>query len=298
MNPPHPAAGVRVLGILNLTRDSYSDGGRYLKPDAAIAHARRLRADGAAWIDVGAESSHPDAEAVPAAEEFARLAAVIPTLKADGATVSVDTSKPDVMRSVLALGADAINDIRGFRDPAAVDAVRASNARLICMFNRTAADPSGRARRHAAAADPAPAALLNEIERFFEERLAALAAAGVARERIILDPGMGFFLGGDPALSCTVLRELPRLQRFGRPLCVSPSRKSFIGALLAGPDGPRPVAERGVGTLAAELWAAAQGVAYIRTHDVRALADGLRMQAAIRAAAADAAAHPPHPSLE
>jgi dihydropteroate synthase type 2 len=117
--------------------------------------------------------------------------------------------------------------------------------------------------------------------RFFEQRIAQLTAAGIARERLILDPGMGFFLGRDPQVSLTVLRGLDRLRTLGLPLCVSTSRKSFIGAVLGTPASPRPVAARGAGTLATELWAAARGVEYIRTHDVQALCDGVRLWRAV-----------------
>ena len=266
---------VRIFGILNVTRDSFSDGGRFLAVDDALSHAQGLRADGADVIDVGAESTHPDAETVSSVAEVERLTPIVAALRASGCPVSIDTYKPDVMRRMVALGVDYINDVRGFRADGAIDVVRATDAKLIVMHSR-----STHAKAERAPADGAT--IVDEILTFFDERLRVLVAAGVARERIILDPGMGFFLGENPSVSLAVLRELPRLRALGYPLLVSVSRKSFIGAALGDSDGPRPVDQRGAGTLAAELWAVQQGVAYIRTHDVRALRDAILVDQAIR----------------
>ena len=265
---------MQILGILNITRDSFSDGGRYLQPDRALAYAHRLIADGAKFIDVGAESTHPDAEDVSAEEELARLTPVIAALRADGVRVSVDTHKPEVMRAVLTLGTELINDVTALRDPAAVAAVRDSSARIILMHSISA---GARAERR----DADTPNMVEQILAFFRCRIAELETAGIARERLILDPGMGLFLGRDPAASLIVLQNLDRLAALRLPLCVSTSRKSFIGAVLAAPGAPRPVDQRGAGTLATELWAAQHGVEYIRTHDVRALRDALTMWRAI-----------------
>ncbi len=264
----------QIVGIVNLTRDSFSDGGKFLDPDVAIAYARRLVADGADIIDVGAESTHPDAEDVSADEEIARLTPAIERLMEAGITVSVDTYKPAVMRHVLAMGVAYINDVTALSAPDAVAAVRNANAKLILMHSR-----ASQARAERAEADPAT--IVDEIIAFFERRIAALTDAGIIRRRLILDPGMGFFLGSNPDASLAMLRELDRLRALDLPILVSTSRKSFIGTVLGRADAPRPVAERGAGTLATELWAAQQGVAYIRTHDVRALRDALTMLAAI-----------------
>ena len=266
---------VQILGILNLTRDSFSDGGRYLPPDRAVAHARQMVADGAAIIDIGAQSTHPDAEDVSAAEEIARLTPVIKALRADGVRLSVDTYKPAVMRAVISLGTEIINDVTALRDPEAVAAVRDSAVRVIIMHSTAA---GARAERR----DVPATDMVAQILTFFRSRIAELEAAGIARERLILDPGMGLFLGRDPAVSLAVLRDLDRLAALGLPLCVSTSRKSFIGAVLGTPAGSRPVYQRGAGTLATELWAAQHGVQYIRTHDVRALHDGLTVWRAIQ----------------
>ncbi len=260
--------GVEILGILNLTRDSFSDGGRYFDSGAAIAHAVEMLADGADIIDVGAESTHPDAEDVPADEELARLSPVIRELRRRQIRVSVDTYKPAVIRAVLDLGVEIINDVTALRDPDAVTALRDANARIILMHSTAR---GARAER----GDSSPASIVPRILTFFDRRLAELQAAGIDRRRLILDPGMGLFLGSDAASSLAVLANLRQLLAPGLPVCVSSSRKSFIGSVLGQPGQPRPVDARGAGTLASELWAAQAGVRYIRTHDVRALRDAL-----------------------
>jgi dihydropteroate synthase type 2 len=262
---------VSIFGIVNVTRDSFSDGGRFLQPEAAIAHAGRLLADGADVIDVGAESTHPDAEDVPADTELARLCPVVEALLARGAAVSVDTCKPVVMRAMAARGVHWLNDVHGFRGPGALAAAAEAprHLRFVVMFSRSAGP---RAERRAAAGGD----LLADVHAFFVERLAAFQAAGIGAERLLFDPGMGFFLGSGVAPSLTVLRHLPDLRRHGVPLLVSVSRKSFLGELTG-----RPAAERGAATLAAELWAVRQGVAGVRTHDVAALRAGLAVERAI-----------------
>jgi len=272
---------VQILGVLNVTRDSFSDGGRYLTPEQAIAHGRRLVADGADIIDIGAEATNPDAEEVPADEEIRRLTPVVAALRQEGVRVSVDTCKPAVMRAMLDLGVEIINDVTGVRDPEAVAVLRHAQAAIIVMHS-TATGP--RAER----ADADPQTIVTRVLDFLRDRVEALEAAGIARRRLILDPGMGFFLGRDPQLSLEVLRHLDRLATLGRPLCVSVSRKSFIGATLGSAAQPRAVAERAAGTLAAELWAAQAGVQYIRTHDVRALRDALTIWQALHRPSAGA----------
>ncbi len=269
---------MKILGIVNLTRDSFSDGGRYLDADAALTHARRLLADGADSVDLGAESTNPDGESVSADEEIRRLTPVVTALKRDGARVSIDTYKPAVMRAMLALDVDLINDVTALRDAGAADALRDAACRIILMHSTSS---GARAER----VDVPAESIIERILRFFKERIATLTAQGIARERLILDPGMGFFLGRDPQLSLVVLRNLDRLRTFGLPLCISTSRKSFIGAMLAEGGQPRPTDERGAGTLASELWACTRGVEYIRTHDARALRDAERVWRAINASA-------------
>jgi dihydropteroate synthase type 2 len=265
---------MQIVGIVNITRDSFSDGGKFLAPETALAHARQLVADGAAIIDVGAESTRPEAEVVSAEEELARLAPVVGALCRDGLRVSIDTYKPAVMRAMLKLGVALINDVTALRDPQAVAVLRDAPARVILMHSTST---EARAQR----LDVSPATIVDRMIAFFERRVDGLEAAGIARRRLILDPGMGFFLGRDPAVSLAVLRQLDRLAALGLPVCVSTSRKSFIGGVLGGAGESRPVMQRGAGTLATELWAALHGVEYIRTHDVRALHDALSMWAAI-----------------
>jgi len=263
---------VALFGIVNVTRDSFSDGGHFLSPVAAIARGEALVADGADVVDVGAESTHPDAEDVDADVEIARLEPVVRGLLSRGIEVSVDTSKPQVMAAMAGHGVRWLNDVAGFRSDDAVAVAARCRARLVVMYARNQ-------RPRAELAETGGGDPLAAIGAFFEDRLAALRSAGVALDRIVLDPGMGFFLGPDSEDSLEVLRRLPELRRFGVPLLVSVSRKSFLGALCG-----RQPAERGAATLAAELFAAQQGIDWIRTHDVRALRDALRVDAALRRA--------------
>ncbi|HEB53344.1 MAG TPA: dihydropteroate synthase [bacterium] len=263
-----------IFGIVNVTRDSFSDGGRYLSPDQALAHADGLRADGADVLDLGAESTHPDSEDVAADEEIRRLEPVVAALVGDGASVSVDTTKAEVMRAMLALGVDWLNDVNGFRDQDALAAAAAAppQVRFVVMFSRSRGP---RADRGAAGAGD----LFAELREFFDERRRAFAAVGVGADRLVFDPGMGFFLGRDASPSLFVLRQLDQLTRDYGELLVSVSRKSFLGEVT-----DSPVGQRGPATLAAELWAARRGARWIRTHDVRALRDACRVEAAIAAA--------------
>lgn len=259
-----------IFGILNVTADSFSDGGRYLDPDAALAHARALAAAGADVIDVGAASSHPDAEDVGPAEEIRRLAPVLPRLVAEGFEVSVDSFEPDVQLWALGQGAAWLNDIQGFPDPAIYPALASGSARLVVMHG---VQGRGRAQR----LDVSPADIWDRLFAFFDARLAALEAAGISRDRLVLDPGMGFFLGTDPEVSLAVLRDIARLEaRYRLPVLVSVSRKSFLRALTG-----RDVMDIGPATLTAELFAAWAGVGYIRTHDAGALRDALAVRGAL-----------------
>ena len=270
---------VWTFGIVNVTRDSFSDGGRFLRPEAALEHARQLLADGADVLDLGAESTHPDAEDVPADEELRRLRPVAEKLLERGATVSIDTCKPVVMRAMTALGVHWLNDVSGFRTPQAMEAAAAAPAsvRFVVMFSRS---QGPRAQRPDTAGPDADAAsVLGELRLFFAERLRTFAAAGIARERLVFDPGMGFFLGRTAAPSLEVLKHLSELRAFDVPLLVSVSRKSFLGEVTG-----RPVAERGPASLAAELWALRNGASFVRTHDVAALRAAWAVEQAIAGA--------------
>jgi dihydropteroate synthase type 2 len=275
---------IKLLGILNITEDSFSDGGRYLQPVAAIARAEYLAENGADIIDLGAASSNPDSKAVPAEVEIARLAPVVRALQAKRVPVSIDSFSPEVQLWAAGQGADFINDVQGFRHPEIYDRLAASDARLIVMH---AVQEGARAER--IAVDPKD--ILDRVLTFFGRRLPLLEAAGIARGRLILDPGMGFFLGTDPEASYEVLRRLQRLKdAFSLPILVSVSRKSFLRAIT----GKRPQ-EAAAATLAAELFAAAKGADYIRTHEPGALRDGLLVRRALEGEGP--AAEDPHGTL-
>ena len=260
-----------ILGILNITEDSFSDGGRFLAGEAALSHGRKLLADGADVIDIGPSASNPNAVPVSPREEIRRLEHVMPQLIAAGASISVDSFQAETQVWALQNGAVCINDIHGFPDASIYPALAASKAKLIAMH---AVQSSGVATREKGDPDT----IWDKILRFFESRLAVLEAAGIERERIILDPGMGLFLGAGREVSLKVLREIGRLKSaFGLPVLVSVSRKSFLRAIAGG----RTPEEAGPATLAAELFAASHGVEYIRTHDVRALRDGLAILRAL-----------------
>lgn len=266
-----------IFGIVNVTRDSFSDGGQWFSPERAVAHAERLRLAGADVLDLGAESTHPDSEDVAADEEIRRLEPVIGALVEQGATVSVDTTKADVMRRACALGATWLNDVNGFRDEAALAAAADAprNVRFVVMFSRSEGPRADRA-------SVGVGELSAQMQRFFDERRHAFERVGIAAARIVFDPGMGFFLGRDALPSLTVLRHLPELTRRHGPMLVSVSRKSFLGEVIRR-DGSHHggVTQRGPATLAAELWAARHGAGYVRTHDVQALHDALLVEAAI-----------------
>ena len=254
-----------LLGILNITEDSFSDGGKFLDPGAALAQARALVGDADA-IDLGAASSKPDAIAVSPEIEIARLKPVVELLKRENAAISIDTFAPEVQRWALAQGVDYLNDVRGFPDEGLYPELAASNAKLIAMFSVEGLGPA--TRLHVPAEE-----LFGRICAFFEHRIGALTAAGIARERIVLDPGMGLFLGSHPDASFAVLRRIADLKRaFSLPVLISVSRKSFLRRLV-----DRGVAEIGPATLGAELYAIRQGADYVRTHDPRALKDLLRV---------------------
>ena len=261
----------KILGIVNITNDSFSDGGRFLDPKAAIAHARKLLEDGADALDVGAAASNPGAESVPAQEEIRRLR---PLLDAgfDRDRLSIDTFSPETQLWCLDQNVGWLNDIQGFPERSIYPRLAASAARLIVMHNIT--------RRGAAQfVETDPRRIFDILFEFFDHRVAALTAAGVSRDRIVLDPGMGYFLGTDPEVSLTVLRQLPKLkQRYNLPLMISVSRKSFVRR-LANVD----VANAGAATLAAELFAASKGADMLRTHDPRGIRQALQVWSALDA---------------
>jgi dihydropteroate synthase type 2 len=266
-----PTAGVTIFGILNVTRDSFSDGGRFLDPAAAVAHGFELSKDGADVIDVGAASSHPEAEEVGAEEEIRRLEPVMRELVAGGLSVSVDAWQPAVQEFALAAGAAWINDIRGFGEASVYPALAASRARLVVMHS-----VGGGARATREETDAGT--VWRGILAFFDERLETLQRAGVAHDRLVIDPGMGLFLGASPGPSVYVLHRLGELrERYRAPLLISVSRKSLVGRLAG-----RDVSRRDAASLATELFAVEQGATMIRTHEPRLLRDALAVQQALR----------------
>ncbi len=250
---------VQIVGIVNLTTDSFSDGGHFLAADQAIRHGETLLDSGADWLDLGAESSHPKGQKVDAAEELARLTPVIKYFTQRGIKLAIDTYKPEVMRTVLDLGVAMINDITALRDDRAARLLAQYQVPIVLMFAR---NQQPRAQQQVQPYRE----LIPELLTFFEHRLTHLDSLGIKRERLILDPGMGFFLGSNPEPSLWVLKHLNQLHTLDQPLYLSMSRKSFIGTLLN-----KPVHERTIGTLTTEIWAMQQGVSYLRTHNVEAL---------------------------
>jgi dihydropteroate synthase len=255
-----------IMGVLNVTPDSFSDGGRFLDPAAAIAQAQRLAAEGADILDVGAESTRPygNAVAVTLEEERARLAPILPVVVALGIPVSIDTMKAAVAAWALETGATIVNDVWGLqRDPDMAHVVAEHDAPVIVMHNRDAADPR--------------IDIVADVTAFFERSLAIAARAGILRERIVLDPGIGF--GKTPEQSLTCIARLDAWRGFGLPLLVGASRKRFIHSIV-----PSEPAERLGGSLAAHLLAVENGAAIIRVHDVAPTVQALAVAAAIRRA--------------
>jgi dihydropteroate synthase len=263
------AAALSIFGIVNITADSFSDGGRFFDAAAATEHALKLASEGTDVIDLGAVASNPDAGGIPAAEEIRRLAPVVARLHECGVKVSIDTFSSETQAWALTQDVAWLNDIQGFGDLVLYPALAKARCKLVVMHNVV----RGKAQR----VETDPRTIFDRLFSFFDQRIGALVDAGVARGRIVLDPGMGFFLGSDPNVSLEVLRRLPELKaRYDLPVFVSVSRKSFLRK-LAGVD----VASAGPVTLAAELFAAANGADFIRTHDVAALKQALSVWKAL-----------------
>jgi dihydropteroate synthase len=268
--PVHPLATLLargrplVMGILNVTPDSFSDGGHFLEPADAIGLARRMVAEGVDLIDVGAESTRPYGGAVPvsAEQEWDRLQAVLPAVLKFGVPVSIDTTKAAVAERALSLGAAIVNDVWGLQhDPGMAKVVAERRAGLVIMHNREKPEPS--------------IDIMADIEAFFGRSLALADRAGIARERIVLDPGIGF--GKTAEQSIAVLSRLDRFRTFGLPLLIGLSRKRFIASIS--PSQPH---QRLGGSIAGNVLAALSGVAIVRVHDVAETVQALRVAAAIR----------------
>ena len=255
-----------VMGILNVTPDSFSDGGRFLDPAVAITHAHAMAEQGADIIDIGAELTRPYDGATPvsAEDERARLAPVLPAVLKLGLPVSIDTIKAETAVWALDQGAAIVNDVWGLqRDPAMAPLVAGRGVPVIVMHNRAQADP---------ALD-----IVAEINDFFVRSLDIAARAGIARDKIVLDPGIGF--GKTPEQSIACIARLSEFKRFGLPLLVGASRKRFINAVT-----PAPPDERIGGSISAHLMAVENGAAIVRVHDVAHTVQALRVAAAIEAA--------------
>ncbi len=252
-----------LVGILNLTPDSFSDGGRHVSPEAALAQAEHLLKAGAGLLDVGAESTRPGAIPISPEEEWARLAPSLPALlaltRAHGAELSLDTRHAETARRALPLGVDWINDVQGLDNDAMVEAVRDHACRLVIMHHLGVPVVPG-------VTLPPEADAVEVVVEALAARVATLEARGIARARLILDPGLGF--GKSAAQSLDLLRRASAFRAVGLPVLIGHSRKSFLGGVPEGRDGA---------TLAASLHLAQQGIEYLRVHDVANHAQGLAM---------------------
>ena len=256
-----------VMGILNVTPDSFSDGGRFSLLESALAHAEQMISDGVDIIDIGAESTRPGIKPLPVEDELGRLLPVLYALRHCGKPLSVDTRNPLVMREALMAGADMINDVNGFRTAAAVDAVARTPCGLCIMHMQN--DPENMQR------DPHYDDVVGEVTTFLQQAAENLVAAGVERARICVDPGFGF--GKNLGHNVQLMKDLRLMKkRLGLPMLIGVSRKSMIGQITG-----RPVAERLAGSLAAALLAADRGADIIRVHDVAETVDALKLRHAL-----------------
>lgn len=258
----------QVMGILNVTPDSFSDGGQFHRRDAALWRVEQMLQEGADIVDVGGESTRPGAAAVSVAQELERVVPVVEAICARfDVLVSVDTSKPEVMAATVAAGAGMVNDVRALQEPGAL-AVCAGLSVPVCLMHMQGEPRTMQQQPHYLD-------VVQEIRQFFAERIAACGQAGIARERLLLDPGFGF--GKSLQHNLELLRRLDAFMEFGLPLLVGVSRKSMIGAVLDN----RPMDGRLHGSVAAAVLAAVQGAGIIRVHDVRATVDALRLVRAV-----------------
>ena len=256
-----------IMGIVNVTPDSFSDGGLHATQTAALAHATRLIEEGADILDIGGESTRPGSAEVALAQELDRVIPLVEALAPRGVPLSVDTSKPDVMRAALRAGAAIINDVHALRTPGAIEAVAASDCGVVLMHMQ------GEPRTMQLA--PRYEDVVAEVRVFLRERLGALEAAGVPAERVALDPGFGF--GKTVEHNFTLLRELQRFASLGCPVVAGLSRKSMLGAATG-----RPVGERATASAVGAVLALERGARVLRVHDVAATRDGVRVWEAMQ----------------
>lgn len=253
----------RVMGIVNVTPDSFSDGGRHADSAAALRHAQRLVEEGADILDIGGESTRPGAPSVPVEEEWTRIEGVLRGALSWGVPLSVDTCKPEVMQRALDLGADIINDVQALGAPGALSAVASHPSCGVCVMHMKGSPAT---MQNA----PAYVDVLDEVRDFLASRLQVLGEAGIRLDRITLDPGIGF--GKTPQHNLELLRRQDELLCLGRPLLLGWSRKSTLGEVTG-----RPVEQRVAASLAAALGAVRQGAAIVRVHDVAQTVDALRV---------------------
>jgi len=259
----------RVMGVLNVTPDSFSDGGMFVDRERALGQARRMVADGADIIDIGGESTRPGAAPVPLEVELDRVVPLVETLAKEGLRISVDTHKPDVMRASLAAGAVMINDVRALQAPDAMATVAASGA-AVCLMHMQGEPRTMQAQPHYGD-------VVNEVRDFLVDRARLCEAAGIGRDRIVIDPGFGF--GKSQAHNLELMRALGTLAATGYPVLAGLSRKSMLGGIAG-----REVNERAAASVAAALAAVARGAAIVRVHDVRETVDALKVWHAIETA--------------
>ncbi len=265
----------RVMGVLNVTPDSFSDAARFLDRDAAIEHARRMLADGADIIDVGGESTRPGAEPTAEADEIRRVIPIFEAMReecdARGVVLSVDTRKPDVMRAAIAAGASLVNDVYALRAPGALEAITAASEPVGLCLMHMQGEPATM-QQHVVYTD-----VVAEVKAFLAERAQACERAGIAGNRIVIDPGFGF--GKTVAHNLALLRWLEELVALGYPVAVGLSRKSTVGAITG-----RELEDRVAGSVAAALVAVERGAAIVRVHDVRETVDALNVWRAVEGA--------------
>jgi dihydropteroate synthase type 2 len=255
----------RIVGILNITEDSFSDGGLYLERARAMEHAADLVDSGCDVLEVGAAASNPDAGRVSPEEEIRRLEPILETY-VGRIPISVDSFQAETQLWAIERGVDFLNDIHGFPRPEAYREIADARCKLVVVHSIQAGWKAEKVRTD-------PSSILDRVETYLRGRVDSLIASGIARDRVIVDPGMGYFLGTNAEASIEVLRNLSHLrERLRFPVMVSVSRKSFLRTLTG-----REVADIGPATLAAEIYAANRGADYIRTHDVRALRDALKV---------------------
>jgi dihydropteroate synthase len=259
-------ADFSLMGVINVTPDSFSDGGAFIEPDAAVTHGKRLVAEGADILDIGGESTRPGADPVSEDEELWRVMPVLEGLADSGAALSIDTMKPGVAKAALGVGATIVNDVTAFRFAPEMAQLVAEAGVTTCLMHML-----GEPRTMQL--NPSYDDVVSEVKSFLEERLAFATGEGIPEERIWLDPGIGF--GKTLEHNLELLRRLDELAAIGRPIVIGTSRKSFLGKLTG-----RDVAERLAGTIATNVLALERGATVFRVHDVAEVADALKVAAA------------------